>query len=199
MHQLIRVLVPGTTQDDALARAHGALDALVGVGFDTVAVFDYYKTFEEVDARFKPYVANVISDDDSESVDAESVAPAFPIDGEDGQALLEDALDNQVEEFREAFGKFQAKLDYLTVEDVMNDVEGARFNLQQLAEYEGASVYLYNEFGSGLSSPKAVTACVDRLQNVPFAGDGGGVDAEAATEGGKQASRVWLVPADVHY
>lgn len=43
MHQLIRMLVPGTTQDDTLARAHSALDELVGV-------YDYYNTFYQADS-----------------------------------------------------------------------------------------------------------------------------------------------------
>lgn len=92
MHKLIFVLVPGTTEDDPLVRARGALNALVGIGIDTVAAFDYYKTFDEPDARFKPYVANVVSDGDSEYVDDESLAPAFPMDSDDGQALLDDML-----------------------------------------------------------------------------------------------------------
>jgi len=198
MHQLICVLVPGTTQETALAHAHGALDALVGIGIDTTAVFDYYKTFEEADARFKPYVANVISEDDKENVDANSVPPTFPIDSEEGQALLEDAIDNQAEEFKETFKAFKAKLDGLTVEGVMNDVEGTRFDLQQLAEYEGPSVYLYNEFGGGLSTPKAVDSYVDRLQNVTVACVDGDVDTGAAMED-EQTPLGWLVPADVHY
>ena len=45
MHQYIRVLVPGPTQDDALARAHNALNELVGVGVDAVSAYDYYGTF----------------------------------------------------------------------------------------------------------------------------------------------------------
>lgn len=199
MHKLVCVLVPGITEDDALAHAGSALDALVGIGMDNAAVFDYYKTFDEPDARFRPYVATAISDVNPEHVDEESLAPAFPIDSDDGQALLGSILETQSETFRETFSAFQEKLDDLTIEDVMNGVDGARFTLQQLAEYEGASVSLYNEVGGGLSSPKAVTECVDRIQRVPLANGGGTIEDAAATEDDEQTSCGWIIPADVHY
>lgn len=198
MHQLIRVLVPGTSEADALTHAHSALDALVGIGMNNAPVFDYYKTFEEADARFKPYVANVISDGNPEQVDEKTLPAAFPLDSEGGKALLEDARENQVEEFKETFKAVRAKLTDLSVEDVLDDVDGVRFDLQQLAEYEGPSVYLYNEFGGGLSTPSAVDAHVDRLQNAPLASDGGDIDTAADTEA-DHAPQGWIVPADVHY
>lgn len=198
MHQLIRILVPGTTEDDALSHARGALDALIGIGMDNAPVFDSYRTFEKADARFKPYVANVISDDDRQPVDEDSLPLAFPIDSEEGQALLDDARNKQAEEFKETFSEFKGKLDDLTVEDVMNDVDAARFDLQQLAEYEGPSVSLYNEFGGGLSTPRAVDSYVDRLQNTTVAGDGGDVGTAAAMEA-DHSPQGWLVPVDVHY
>jgi hypothetical protein len=198
MHQLIRVLVPGTTQDDALARAHSALDELVGIGADAVGVYDYYNTFDQPNPRYKLYITNVISGDNSENVDDETVAPAFPLDSEEGQALLEDALDSQTKEFQDALSKFQSKVADLTTKEVMNNVDGVRFHLEQLAQYQGPSVYLYDEFGAGLSSPKAVAKCVNRLQNAPSTSNGGDGDDAAAMKEGKQASRGWLVPADVH-
>jgi hypothetical protein len=198
MHQLIRMLVPGTTEEDALAHARGALEALVGIGMDNTPVFDYYKTFEEADARFKPYVANVISDDDPQPVDEDSLLPAFPIDSEEGQAPLNDARNNQAEEFKETFSEFKAKLNDLTVEDVMNGVDAARFNLQQLAEYEELSVSLYNEFGGGLSTPRAADSYVDRLQDTTVASDGGDVGTAAAMEA-DHSHLGWLDPGDVHY
>jgi hypothetical protein len=199
MHQLIRVLVPGTTQDDALARAHSALDKLVGVGVDTASVYDYYGTFDQSDSRYKPHVANVISDGSSETVDETTVAPAFPLDSEEGQALLDDALKEQTEEFGDTLSKFQSKVDDLSVEDVMNNVDGVRFHLGQLAECRGPSVYIYNEYGGGLVSPTAVDKYVDRLHNASSGTSGGDGDAAAATKEDEQMSRGWLVPADVHF
>lgn len=204
MHQLIRVIVPGTNQQNALARAHSALDTLVGIGFDSTPVFDYYRTFEEPDARFKQYVANVINDD-SDSIDDESVAAAYQIASDDGQSLLEDALENQSEAFRKIFAKFQAKIDDgLTVDDVMNDVKGARFDLQRLAEYTGPSIYLYDENGGGLWSPNEVADHVHRLQDSSLTSDGGAVEVDdtpetTSNDRAEQASQAWLVPADVHY
>ena len=205
MHQLIRVIVPGTNQQDAVSRAHSALDSLVGIRFDSIPVFDYYRTFEEPDARFKQYVANVINDIDSDSIDDESVAAAYQIASDDGQALLTDAQENQSEEFRKIFAKLQAKLDDgLTVDDVMNDVKGARFDLQRLAEYTGPSIYLYDEHGSGLWSPNEVSDHVDRLQDSSLTSNGDAVvgadkPETDSNDGGRQASQAWLVPADVHY
>ena len=134
MHQLIRVLVPGTTQDDALDRVHSALDKLVGVGIDTASVYDYYGTFDQADSRYKLHVADIINASNSETVDETTVAPAFPLDSEEGQALLDDALEEQTEEFGDTLSKFQSKVDDLSVEDVMNNVDGVRFHLGQLVE-----------------------------------------------------------------
>ncbi|WP_311173297.1 hypothetical protein [Halobellus ordinarius] len=199
MHQLIRVLVPGTTQDDALVCAHSALDKLVGVGVDTASVYDYYGTFDQSDSRYKPHVANVISDGSSETVDETTVAPAFPLDSDEGQALLDDALEEQTEEFRDTLSRFQSKVEDLSVEGVMNNVDGVRFHLGQLAECRGPSVYIYNEYGGGLVSPTAVDEYVDRLQNASSGTVGGDGDAAAATKEDEQMSRGWLVPADVHF
>jgi hypothetical protein len=199
MHQLIRVLVPGTTQDDALARAHSALDKLVGVGVDAVGVYDYYGTFDQSDSRYKPHVANVISDGSSETVDETTVAPAFPLDSDEGQALLDDALEEQTEEFRDTLSRFQSKVEDLSVEGVMNNVDGVRFHLGQLAECRGPSVYIYNEYGGGLVSPTVVDEYADRLQNASSGTVGGDGDAAAATKEDEQMSGGWLVPADVHF
>jgi hypothetical protein len=199
MHQLIRVLVPGTTQDDALVCAHSALNKLVGVGVDTASVYDYYGTFDQSDSRYKPHVANVISDGRSETVDETTVAPGFPLDSDEGQALLDDALEEQTEEFRDTLSRFQSKVEDLSVEGVMNNVDGVRFHLGQLAECRGPSVYIYNEYGGGLVSPKAVDEYIDRLQKTSSGTAGGDGDAAAATKEDEQTPRGWLVPADVHF
>ena len=81
----------------------------------------------------------------------------------------------------------------------MNNVDGVRFHLSQLAECRGPSVYLYNEYGAGLESPKAVVEYVDRLQNATSGTDGDNGDAAAVTKEDEQESRGWLVPADVHF
>jgi len=201
MHQLITILVQAHTKDEALSSAQSALDTLVGIGFDNAPIFDYYHTFDERDARFKRTVAKAIGAIDEDSTNTESVeVPAvFSLNTPEGEALLDHMQSVQQGKFEEAFETVKEKLEELTVGEVMNDVDGARYHLSKLTEYQGPSVSIYDEFGSGLLAPRKVADYTDRLQKSSVASDGGTPVATSTPSEDDQPLRGWIVPADVHY
>lgn len=166
MHMLIRVLTPGRDSDDALAHAKAALDHLIGIGEYAAPVFDYYKTLDEDTARYRDHPRYG------------GIPPVLPFDSEKGRQLLEDGMDYQVEEFTETFETVKTQFDSLDVEDIMADVDGARYHCYKLGRYAGSSVFVYDEHGTGIRSPAALERRIDDYDD---------------------HSTLWVVPADVHY
>jgi hypothetical protein len=162
MHQVIYAIVGAQTRDDALGIARGCFDRLVGATAESSAEFDYYVTFDE-DVRVAgkarwgelPIVAQLNSTD--------------------GRELLAKGWNATKAEFERNLGEVREALDELNDDEIMNDEDFVRCRCADLGAYAGPSVYLYDEFGSGIRTPKDfVWAC-------------------------KDLDKPWIVPADVHY
>ena len=149
MHMLIRVLTLGRSPDDALGRARGTLDHLVGIGKYATPVFDYYRTMNDTAARFRDHPTYGQLD------------PVLSLESETGKQILEEAVDAQERWFVDTLAELREKLDTLDPTEVMTDVDLARFDCYRVGQFAGPSVWVYDEHGAGLRSRSAVDEYVE--------------------------------------
>ncbi|WP_115864215.1 hypothetical protein [Halorussus litoreus] len=163
MHMVIYTLVEASTQDDALASGKTVFDRLVGAVPHAGAVFDYYVTFDEAGtsvagkARWGelPVAATVVSDE--------------------GEELLERGWEATKEEFQRNLDRVREALDERSDEEIMRDEDLARHAFHQVGAYDGPSVFLYDEHGSGIRHRGQLDRILD------------------------ESDDLWIVPADVHF
>lgn len=165
MHMLLRILVPGVDEDDALGAATSALDTLTGIGEYASMVFDYYTTFDDDSSpssgpnRFGEYPA------------------AMSLRSKQGREFLDEGMQAQVSEFKQAMFRIRKNLASLSDEAIMDNVEQSRYDFYRVGQFEGPEIYVYDQWGAGIRSPGDLAEQIER-------------------EG---AENLWVVPADVHH
>ena len=163
MHMVIYALVEASTHDDVLAIGKTVFDRLVGAGPHAGAVFDYYVCFDEEDTS----VAG--------KARWGELPTAAPVDSDDGQNLLDRGWDATTEEFERNLERVKEAIDELSDEAIMRDEGLARHAFHQVGAYDGPSVFLYDEHGSGIRHRGQLDRILDESDNL------------------------WIVPADVHF
>lgn len=163
MHMVIYTLVEASTRDDALATGKTVFDKLVGALPHAGAVFDYYVTFDEDETT----VAGTARWGD--------LPVAATVESDDGQALLERGWNATKDEFQRNLGRVKEGLDELSDEEIMRDENLARHAFHQVGAYDGPSVFLYDEHGSGIRHRGQLDRILD------------------------ESDDLWIVPADVHF
>jgi hypothetical protein len=163
MHMVIYSLVEASTHDDALATGKTVFDRLVGADPHAGAVFDYYVCFDEEDTS----VAG--------KARWGELPTAAPVDSNDGQELLEKGWEATKEEFERNLERVKEAIDELSDEEIMRDEDLARHAFHQVGAYDGPSVFLYDQHGSGIRH----RGQLDRLL--------------------EESEDLWIVPADVHF
>src|SRR6056297_3671507 len=163
MHTVIYSLVEESTRDEALATGKMVFDRLVGASTHADAVFDYYVTFDESGTS----VAGKGRWGD--------LPVAVPVESDDGQELLERGWDATKSEFKRNLDRVREALEELSDEEIMRDEELARHAFHQVGAYDGRTIFLYDEHGSGIRHRDHLNRILDESENL------------------------WIVPADVHY
>ena len=163
MHIVIYALVEESTHDDALATGKAVFDRLVGADAHAGAVFDYYVTF----------------DDDETTVTGTArwggLPVAAPVDSNEGKELLERGWEATEDEFQRNLNRVKEALNDLSDEAIMRDEDLARHAFHQVGAYDGPSVFLYDEHGSGIRHRGQLDRILD------------------------ESDDLWIVPADIHY
>ena len=160
---IIYALVEAPTQHDALVEGKAVFDRLVGANHHACAVFDYYCTFDEEDTT----VAGKARWGD--------LPTAAPVDSDDGQNLLHRGWNATKEEFERSLDRVKEALDELSDEEIMRDEDLARHAFHQVGEYDGPTIFLYNEYANGIRHREQL----DRVL--------------------EESEELWIVPADVHF
>ena len=163
MHMVIYTLVEASTRDDALATGKTVFDKLVGAVPHAGAVFDYYVTFDEDETT----VAGTARWGE--------LPVAATVESDDGQALLERGWTATKDEFQRNLDRVKEGLDKLSDEEIMRDENLARHAFHQVGAYDGPSVFLYDEHGSGIRHRGQLDRILD------------------------ESDELWIVPADVHF
>lgn len=162
MHMLIYALVEASTQEDALAAGKSAFDQLVGASPHRTAVFDYCVCFDE-----ETPVAGASRWGE--------LPVAAPVESDEGAKLLDHGWKATESEFQCHLERVREALADLTDEEIMRDTNLARHAFHQVGAYDGPTISLYNEFGSGIRHRQQL----DRILE--------------GSEG------LWVVPEDVHF
>jgi len=163
MHMVIYTLVEASTRDDALATGKTVFDRLVGAVPHAGAVFDYYVTFDEESTS----VAGTARWGD--------LPVAASVESNEGEELLERGWDATKEEFQRNLDRVKEALDERSDEEIMRDEDLARHAFHQVGAYDGPSVPLYDEHGSGIRHRGQLERILEESENL------------------------WIVPADVHF
>jgi len=163
MHMVIYSLVEASTRDEALSTGKTVFDRLVGAAPHAGAVFDYYATF----------------DDDETTVAGSArwgdLPVAAPVDSDAGEELLERGWEATEEEFKQNLNRVKEALDELSDEEIMRDEDLARHAFHQVGAYDGPTIFLYTEHGTGIRH----RGQLDRVL--------------------EESEELWIVPADVHF
>jgi len=163
MHMVIFALVEASTEDEALAAGSGVFNRLVGAVPHAGAVFDYYVTFNEEDTT----VAGKARWGD--------LPIAAPVTADEGQALLDRGWAATEVEFQRNLDRVKEGLEELSDEEIMRDDDLVRHAFHQVGAYNGPSIFLYDEYGSGIRH----RGQLDRIL--------------------EESEDLWIVPADVHF
>jgi len=170
MHMLIRGLVYGRNQDDALYRAKtDVFDRLV-----EDRVFDYYVT-ADMDGRG-------VSGTDRWGDYPEAV----PADSDRGSELIEDGWEFTEQEYHQALGRIEEFLEEHSYEDLWED-EAVHMEYQypfhKIGQFEGPSTFLYGPHGQGIRTRPRLDEYLES--------DGYGQQTDEES--------LYVCPADIHY
>jgi len=160
---VIYALVEASTEHEALATGETVFNRLVGAEPNSCAVFDYFVTFDEEDTS----VAG--------KARWGELPTAAPIDSDDGEDLLERGWEATKEEFERNLDRVKKPIDELSDEEIMRDEDLARHAFHQVGAYDGPTIFLYTEHGTGIRH----RGQLDRLL--------------------EESEELWIVPADVHF
>ena len=163
MHMVIYTLVEASTRDDALATGKTVFDRLVGAVPHAGAVFDYYVTFDEGETT----VAG--------SARWGDLPVAASVESDKGEELLERGWEATKEEFQRNLDRVKEALEERSDEEIMRDENLARHAFHQVGAYDGPSIFLYDEHGSGIRNRGQLDRILD------------------------ESDDLWIVPADVHF
>lgn len=100
---------------------------------------------------------------------------AATMESDNGQELLERGWEATEKELQRNLNRVKEALDELSDEEIMRDEDLARHAFHQVGAYDGPSVFLYDEHGSGIRH----RGRLDRVLN--------------------ESEDLWIVPADVHF
>jgi len=188
VHAVIRAIVHAADEEEALEIAEGVFENLCGED----RAFDYYTMFREKDTS---------------SVSGRTRWGNLPAvtraDSPEGKQLIEEGMKYTRDEFMEDIKVVREALAVLSDEELFTEEPGpsataakifteangerydftydphmVKYYMHHCGKYDGPGIYLYNEYGEGIRTPKEIKHILD--------------DTEEGQE-------VFVVPADVHF
>lgn len=181
MHMVIRCIVYAESKEVALDNAKSIFDNLC----EKNAPFDYYHTF----------------DDPGTTVSGRgrwgNIIPVAKVDSIEGKKLIEEGWKNTEEGFKKAITRVRLILQHLTDEQIreeqipnsapneIKELFTTRFPFNQVGEFRGSEIWLYDNDGSGIQSKRHLKDTLEKWPNT--------------SKGEYDHLDVWVVPTDVHY
>jgi len=189
MHMVIRAIVYAHNEEEALNKARGIFEKLCG---DEGQPFDYYTLFDE-----------------DSPIAGKNRWGNLPVvaraDSPEGKKLIDYAMRVTKKEFMDNMAEIREGLLNLTDEELFNEELGPnaiairaldqsehigfsydpsmiKFSMRQVGAYVGPSVYLYDNDGEGIRTPKHLNNVLNKW----------GADEYKDLD-------VFVVPADVHH
>ena len=153
----------GIDRKRSIGSGKTVFNRFVGAGPHSCVVFDYFVTFDEEDTS----VAG--------KARWGELPTAAPVDSEDGEDLLERGWEATKEEFERNLDRVKEAIEELSDEEIMRDEDLARHAFHQVGAYNGPTIFLYTEHGTGIRH----RGQLDRLL--------------------EESEELWIVPADVHF
>jgi hypothetical protein len=130
----IGIMVKAKNSKDAKGEIFSALDYIVGEG----RPFDYY----------------------GEVLEVEEYTP----EGGKGKELVDDRMEENKSEFMNHIKKIRANIDSSSNEELYNDNKDFRYCCYNIGAYRGPSCWLYDNWGSGLRTPKELDNSLEELE-----------------------------------
>ncbi len=178
MHSLIRAVVFAKNEEEGLAKARSIFEELVESG-----KFDYYTDFAE----------------EGTTVSGQARWGEYPVialaDSPEGKKLIEDGFKSTKDEFFENLKHIRTGIEKYTDEELwkgednINGIKGFfHYYCNQLGQYDGNTVWLYDNDGEGIKNERHLNDVLSKWQNANISG----------VEEYKDLN-VYVVPADVHF
>lgn len=179
MHMVIRVLVYDKDKKSAFSKATQTLDRLCG---EDGQPFDYFTTF----------------DDKTSTVSGEARWGKLPsvceADSKEGKKLIEEGMEYTKNTFLENIKIARKVLKKKTDNEIFNDDifdrDMIRYRFYCLGEYRGPSIWLYDNDGEGVRTPKHLKDILNKWECI--------YEKEKKPNPYKDLT-LYVVPADVHY
>jgi hypothetical protein len=100
---------------------------------------------------------------------------AARVEPDEGQVLLERGWEATENEFQRNLDRVKEALEDLSDGAIMRDEGLARHAFHQIGAYDGPSIFLYDEYGSGIRHRGQLDRILD------------------------EGEHLWIVPADIHF
>jgi hypothetical protein len=100
---------------------------------------------------------------------------AAPVDSDGGQNLLERGWEATEKEFEGNLDRVTEVLDEFSDEEIMRDEDLARYAFHQIGAYDGPTIFLYTEHGTGIRHRGQLERFLE------------------------ESDELWIVPADVRF
>ena len=186
MHQVIRAIVYAKDKEGAMDQAKEIFDGLV-----ERSIFDYYVTFDE----------------EGHGVSGKDRWGELPVcakaNSEEGKKLIEDGMKYTKDDFMENIKKIHACMSKYSDEELFEggkelfaggegrrgDIMLFRYYCNHVGQYEGTSIWLYNNDSEGIQTEKELNDTLGKYASIY---DDNGKKNPYADD------TVWVVPADVH-
>ena len=169
MHMTIRAIVYAENKNNAVSQAEGVFTRLVER--DT---FDYYSLFGE----------------GAEDIWGDRIV-ASKYKTKEGKKLVKDGWDFTYRDTKEYFKKVKKILKkYKNVDDFLDGDTFDRWYLYKLGAYEGSSLWLYDDDGSGIRDEKHLNNVLDKWKHLY---------EDKNINNPYKNKDIWVVPADVHF
>lgn len=167
MHQLIRVLVWTHTADDAKAVAQNLLEDELSVY--NGGSFDYGRTLDDDNARWR------------EEFPEAATHGALLSTSDEGERLIRQGWNQTKNAYHVNITRALEAMDGDLQSDEVFENPMVRHHLSKAGAYDDTSLFLYDQWGCGVSCTSEYEAVLDGTNNR---------DDDA---------QLWVVPLDVHY
>lgn len=171
---IIQVILPASNKKEALDMAKPVFDGIAGEG----KPFDYYQTFDEPGTQV------------SGKGRYGAVPAVLMVKSKAGKKMVTDGFNATKRYFMENLARVRKALVCYTDEQLFGeggqittsadiDLTLARHNMYNAGKYDGSSVFQYDQWGSGIRTPRELKNAMDVKL--------------------KPGEKLYVVPADVHF